>query len=282
VPVVRTLTGWAAASGPGCEFGVITADKWESLGEIAVEVASSPALTVFTGRLYMAYQGRDSSLNVTSYATGSWGEPTQIGARMMSASPSLVVYDGRLWAFYQGPDEDGHIHYASSANGTDWDVASEPIPGLRTSESPGAAEFKGRLYVFHQGSKHSGQMWYTSCDAGRAWNPDRRIENVVLSDSPSPVAFAGRLFLYYQGGGNNEQLWYTSSADALSWRDDARIASTSASYSPSARLINGALFVASNDGHKRLRVTRSRDGLSWESVEIADAVLSRSPSIVAY
>jgi hypothetical protein len=285
VPVIRLLGAWTAASSTGCEFGVLTQDnRWDSLGEVAIALDGSPSLATFHETLFLAFQGEGGSLNVASYSRSAtmWSEPVCVGKRIMSESPRLVVHEGLLWAFYQGPKHDRYIWFATSPDGVTWTICPDRIPKTRLSSSPGPLVFKDRLYVFHQGIDGDGYLWFTSRGPDGAWAKDTRLEGVRMTDSPSGTVFGDRMYVFHQGVEKNEELWYTSSGDGIGWRADAQIGAANVLFSPAAVVANEALQVVFNQGDKKLGLSRSIDGFSWQTTEVTGAALVDGPSVANF
>jgi hypothetical protein len=204
-------------------------------------ISGSPALAVYSGKLYSACRGQGNSGQIvyqTSDGT-TWSDQKLVRNFRISASPALAVYKNKLYLAHQGDGNSGQILY-TTFDGTNW-TDDTLIKNCGISGSPALAVYKGRLYLAHQGYGGSGEIWYTTFD-GMTWSKDTLIVNCGMSESPALAVYNGELYLAHQGYGNSGQILYTT-FDGTTWASDTLIAGCGMSASP-ALAVFGKLYLA--------------------------------------
>jgi hypothetical protein len=233
--------------------------------------SSSPALAVFNGALYLAYQGCGSHIGelwYTTYKGLDWLNPIQIPGVRMSESPSLAVFNGKLYCAYQGPNNDGEVRYTTTSDGVNW-AADTQIPYMGMSGSPSLAVFNGKLYLAHPGGVGS-VPWYTATSDGVNWTLDTPLdqsEMFAMSGSPSLATFNGKLYCALTQGDSNKELWCTTTSDGVNWSTGTQIPHIGMSGSPALTVYEGKLYVWHQGEGENCEVwyTRTSDGVNWEA-----------------
>jgi hypothetical protein len=239
-----------------------------------VVASPSPALALFNGKLYLAYQGYDShstELWYTTYDTMkrpyTWSTtPVHIPDIAMSESPSLAVFDGKLYLAYQGcGTHSSELWYTTTSDGVHWTTATH-IPNIGMSGSPSLAAFDGKLYLAHHGGGSNSELWYTTTSDGVSWPRDIHIPNIGMSASPSLAVFNGKLYCAHRAG-DNSGLWYTSTSDGVNWPSDVHIPDIAMSGSPALAVCNGSLYAMHQGGgnNGELWYTTTPDGVNWKA-----------------
>jgi hypothetical protein len=256
------------------------------------QASASPALALFNGKLYLAYQGYGNHSSELWYTTcdvrsgaPSWSTTSiHIPYIGMSESPSLAVFNGKLYCAHQGGAHNSELWYATTSDGVNW--RDTQIPNIGMSESPSLAVFNGKLYCAHQGGAHNSELWYATTSDGVNWT-DTHILHIGMSGSPSLAVFNGDLYCAHQGGDNNGELWYTTTFNGVHWAPDTKIPSIGLSGSPASAVFNGNLYLMHQGGGNsgQLWYTRSSDGVIWADdscvgVESGDYLtVSGSPAV---
>jgi hypothetical protein len=201
-------------------------------------ISSSPALTVFGGKLYLFHQGKSDSggLWYNAFDGGSWAGDKSVDNVGISASPSAVVGDdGRLYVIHQGNLNTGQLWSTSADTNLNFS-GDRRASNTVMSAGPGAiVQGDGSILCLHQGGSNSGQLWWNTLSQG-SWTGDHWIGGSRMSDFPAVVSYGGKLHAYYQGAGNNGKLMHISrNLAGGDWSGESQISlQVSISDSPSA------------------------------------------------
>jgi hypothetical protein len=116
---------------------------------------SAPALAVFNGTLYCAFQANDPRhiLYVTSSGDGqNWLTPANgIPDVVIGSAPALAVFDNRLYCAYQADDSTQALCVTSSGDGQNWEPPRR-YDGIPIGSAPALCVVGDRLYVGFQNS----------------------------------------------------------------------------------------------------------------------------------
>ena len=165
----------ARGDGATTMFTSFDGTAWADAGPLpsaanGFQVAGSPALAVFNGRLYCVRQGTGKNTGQlwgSSFDGASWTVDgpirTATSTLGVTGSPALVNFNARLYCIRQGAGGKGWT-WSAAFDGTSWsDDGLLPTAtnafGIGGS-SPGLAVFNGALYCARQGRGDSG---YTTC-----------------------------------------------------------------------------------------------------------------------
>lgn len=251
-------------------------------GATSFGMSDSPALAVYSGKLYLAYQGSGNNGQAFyhTFDGTSWSDVNLIPDCGMTASPALAVYRKKLYLAHQNYGNGGQIWY-KTFNGTTW-TADTLIRSSGIGGSPALAVYKDKLYLAHQGYNNSGQIWYTTFD-GMIWSQDTLIGHGGMSESPALAAYNGKLYLAHQGYGKNGEIRYMT-FDGTTWTWDNLIAGYEMSASPALAVFSGKVYLAhrSKGASGDLRYT-AFDGHSWSAdTVVSDRAISASPALAMF
>jgi hypothetical protein len=116
---------------------------------------SAPALAVFNGTLYCAFQANDPRhiLYVTSSGDGqNWLTPANgIPNIVIGSAPALAAFDNKLYCAYQADDSTQALCVTSSVDGVNWDTP-RVYSGIPIGSAPALCVLGHRLYVGFQNS----------------------------------------------------------------------------------------------------------------------------------
>jgi hypothetical protein len=80
-----------------------------------------PVLLMFNGRLFIAWTGTDSRLNVMSSADlGATWQNKQTLNETSPTEPAIAVFGGKLILMWNGTDFENHLNFIESADGIHW------------------------------------------------------------------------------------------------------------------------------------------------------------------
>src|SRR5215467_5674566 len=175
--------------------------------------SDSPAMTVFNGRLYVAWKGAggDERLFYNSSRDGVNFTNQQIlpGTGGTGASPTLAVFNGRLYVAWKGAGGDERLFYNSSRDGVDF-TNQQILPGTGgSSASPALAASNAQLYVAWKGAGGDERLFYNSSRDGVNFTGQQIIPGTGgTGASPTLAVFNGRLYVAWKGAGGDERLFY--------------------------------------------------------------------------
>jgi hypothetical protein len=177
----------------------------------------APALTTFGGRLYVAWTGLDSRLNMASSADGVHFSTPVTFNTFSGSSPALAAFNGRLYLGWTGFD--GRINLASSPDGARFDRAEvfaqtsfKPVViakiNTQMEMAPALASFDGRLWLAWTGSDPQHHLNSMSSADGMTFS-QLTTYPATSEDAPALVVQHGtspnqpdRLVLGWTGVGN--------------------------------------------------------------------------------
>ena len=192
-------------------------------------MGGAPALAVFNGLLYCAFQSNDNlgQLFVThNFANDVWLEPAQqIPGNQTASRPALAAFNGQLYCAYQANDGTGALTVISSADGENWSNPPLSFNNILMAGAPALAEFNGALYCAFQERAPGGGpgLFVTSTTDGQNWvSPAQLAPGQQLRGAPVLAAFRGRLYCAYRGPPsgptpNISSLGVTTSLDGANW-----------------------------------------------------------------
>lgn len=219
-------------SGALC-YSTFDGTAWSAQGVVPnVTISASPLAVVFTGVLYVFYEGGGDNAGELWYCgltQGGWSPQAQVTGISISGQPSGVVYQppnygaAPLFIFHAGASGSGQLFYCECSACT-WD--NGPIAGPGLSFGPSATVFNGQPYVFYQGPGQNGELSYSFQTVDQdgslsgVWTGGT-APNATIVQSPSaivgtlPGSSGTMIYIFYQQGG---ELWY-STYDGNAWTD---------------------------------------------------------------
>ena len=207
-----------------------------------VGTSVGPSLSVYNGRLYMAWKGIDndqriwfSSFGPSNFNGTAWAPQQQVQGVGTSVGPSLSVYNGRLYMAWKGIDNDQRIWFSSfgpsNFNGTAW-APQQQVQGVGTSVGPSLSVYNGRLYMAWKGIDNDQRIWFSSFN-GTSWAPQQQVQGVGTSVGPSLSVYNnGRLYMTWKGITNDQRIWF-SSFNGTAWAPQQQVQGVGTSYKPS-------------------------------------------------
>ncbi|MGO1052577.1 hypothetical protein [Crossiella sp. CA198] len=160
-----------------------------------VRHTDSPALTVFNGKLYGLYLGKDQKQYLTTSADGLIWTPATVTlpGHQTNARPALTVFNGKLHAAWKAFNS-SWMFLASSPDGVNWTLVSRVAPDGGTGSSPALAATGGKLYAAWRGISPDGNLYGSYSSDGATWAPQHYVARGSQSGtSPSLTAADGRL-----------------------------------------------------------------------------------------
>jgi hypothetical protein len=123
------------------------------IGVDGILMGSAPALAVFNGTLYCAFQADNAThtLHVTSSADGdSWVSPAKpITGIKIGSAPALTAFKNRLYCAYRADDQTHALCVTSSVDGENWDLPQR-YEGISIGSAPALCALDRQLYVAFQ------------------------------------------------------------------------------------------------------------------------------------
>ncbi len=154
-----------------------------------------PALAFGNGKLFLAWNGLDQRLMVSSSADGVTFTPAVRLAHTSSTSPGLLFANGKLFLVWRGTDAGGHLNVIDSADGVTFanNVTSPEASAFR----PALASVDGLYFVW------TGLVPGRNINVRVGATPATLANKQTFSDgsqaSPALVAFTGSLRLSWSG-----------------------------------------------------------------------------------
>lgn len=191
-----------------------------------------PALAVFNGRIYIAWTGTDSQLNVMSSPDGvTWNENTHARLGQFAQwGPSLAVFNSKLFLAFTNSssnDTNSAVALMFSTNGTTFTVPAF-LPPFSKSEFP----------------------------------PETFEESIR---GPALAVFKSELFVAW----SNEplKLNFASSSDGTHFGNRVEVASPTPSVKVAASATETNLVIAfQEEQHNMIAILRSSDGVTVKSI----------------
>jgi hypothetical protein len=141
------------ASGTDGKLIVISTADGNTFGTefTPVVMGSSPAMTVFKNRLFLAFQANDPShsLFVTSAAdrVKFTNPPQSFPGTQLGSAPAMTALGGRLYIPFQAADDSADaLSVTSSTDGVNFTTPTAN-PGILLGGAPGSGESDQRLFV---------------------------------------------------------------------------------------------------------------------------------------
>ena len=187
VPILLSTgkRGRAIPVGDGPSAIAIAAHRWtHPATQPQALTVQSPALAVFKGKLYAAWNGQTGDrIWYSAYNGSSWSGQQTVGwaggHALTGKAPALAVLDGHLYAAWTGATGD-KIWY-SSYNGTRWSV-QHTVTGswgsALNSTGPALAVLFGKLYAGWTETSTSRIAFSTL--SGTTWTPPRVLSVTSL------------------------------------------------------------------------------------------------------
>jgi hypothetical protein len=167
-----------------------------------------PALTVFDGRLYIAWKGIGGSqlINVESSSDGvNFGNKVTL-AESTDFGPALASFGGRVYIGWMGRDKDHQLNLESSSDGVNF--GNKVTIPQSTSAGPALADANGQLYIAWVGIDKERHLNVESSSNGvnfgnKVTLPETSEGNVgptFRHPSPALAGFDGSVYIAWKGG----------------------------------------------------------------------------------
>jgi subtilisin family serine protease len=246
-----------------------------------VYIGSAPALAMFDGRLYLAFQAVNRSLTLhvsTLNADGRTFPPaTPSPDVQIGSAPALAFFNDKLYVAFQAANDSHTLHVSTLNDDGITFPRATPSPDVQIGSAPALAVFNNKLYVAFQANDDSHTLFVSTLnDDGITFPQATPSPNVKIGSAPALAAFRNTLYVAFQADDDSGTL------HASRLNDDG-ITFPSATPSPDvqvgttpalASLDNKLLYVAfrSTDGSYSLMVSRLDDGLKFPTA-------TESPSV---
>lgn len=234
----------------------------------AVTMGSSPATTVFNGKLYLAFRSNDSRniLFVTSSSDGiHFGAATEYYNIVMGSAPALAVYNGQLYVGFQANDASHQLFLSSSSDGVTFRPATG-YPGIAIGGAPSLGVFNNKLIVGFQANDASHRFFLATSSDGVNFSTTA-YPNILMGSSPSLAVFNNQLFVAFQANDAGHALFVSASSDGVNFPSATGYPNIQIGSAPSLAASNGALYVAfsANDSSNALFMSASTTGTNFPS-----------------
>jgi hypothetical protein len=295
-PSVTAVAGPSVTAVAGRSVTAVAGPSAKWMGPYTIPSAMSyegaPALAVYDGLLYAAWQGQSSPYHIwySTYNGATWSPQVEVPHALTNTytGPTLAVYDGDLYLAWQGQSSPYHIWYASF-NGTSWSNQAEvPDALVNASSAVGMAAYDGDLYLAWTGQSSPYQLWYSAFN-GTSWAPQAKIPSATSSgafyyaDTPL-VSYGGILYVSWATGPDAE-LEYAAFAEG-SWGaalpvDGGGVTSTAG---PALTVLGSKMYESWSTVIGGFPVGwESFNGASWSKVkEIPKSETNIGPGLAAY
>ena len=242
---------------------------------------NGPSLTVFNGKIYMAFTGEKGHLNVCSLAPDTKWESPVVSENTSNNSPSLAAFTGQnlnecLYMAFTGTNNSLYICSSEDAE------FNNKIKLNNTSYgSPSLAVFQGRLYMAFTGTNQSLYIWSSS--DGKFFENQAKLSN-TSSCAPSLAVFKGqdgieRLYMAFTAVGSHRYLSVWSSVDGTTF-DQPIIFTDHQSYvSPSITAFKDLLYIAFTGPDNSINIASSSDGRNFGHYLILPLTSAAAPSL---
>ncbi len=193
--------------------------------------ATGPGLTIFQGRLFMAYRGilGDEGIWVSSSADGiNWDPHQSINGIGSLEGPSLATFKGQLYMIYRGVEEDEQIYWTRSSDGVHWNPnPPDPNPqrqlGGTTASVPQLVAFGDKLLAIWRGIIGDQELWFSINRGGTEWDTPQTIPNKGSNLGVGLAVFQGQVIMAYPGIDDDQTIYWAHSDDGENWSDQRPI-----------------------------------------------------------
>ncbi|MFC4010217.1 hypothetical protein ACFOY2_23525 [Nonomuraea purpurea] len=243
--------------------------------------ASSPAVTEFQGKLFVAHRGNvdDASLWWTLYdAQEGWSEDQRFPKHFSRSGPALAVYDGQLFCVHRGSGDDAL--WWTRWDGSSWS-ADFRLPQHFSAAAPALAAYDGQLFCVHRGSAGDESLWWSRWN-GLSWSSDQRFPSHFSRSAPALAAYRGHLYCVHRGSGDDTALWWTR-WDGSSWSPDQKLPGHYSAEGPALAVFKDQLFCLHRGAVDQSLWWTSFDGVNWsQDMRLPGHFSAESPAIIAY
>jgi hypothetical protein len=149
-----------------------TADgaSWSSVRFTGEKSAKPPTLTVFQGKLFMAFRGGSTkNVYIKSTSNGVNWNNSVFTKQKSSEAPSVTVHNNQLFMAFKGSSTQ-YIYLMRSSNGTNWSGAWIPNKSWNTNKGPAIVSYENRLYLSFKGRSSSKVYYASSANGINSWN----------------------------------------------------------------------------------------------------------------
>jgi hypothetical protein len=197
-----------------------------------------PALGVYNGDLYVAWEESDNQISYASYNGTTWTSPASIPSALTKQTPALGAYDGRLYLAWTGQSQ-GKVWF-SRFNGATWSTPAV-IPTAVTYPQDAItalAAYDNKLYASWGGpgdkigyASFNGKKWSTPNTFASEWynGPALAVDGGLLYDA----------WTDYNSGAP-----YYADFNGSTWTAETPISTGFTLESPGLAAYNGSLFAA--------------------------------------
>lgn len=213
-----------------------SSSSWVDFSDTGQTSGISPCITVFNGKLYMAYVDGSNVIQLIYTSDGnSWSQPSPTG-KSSKRGPAICSFQGKLFLAWSNAKND-NIFVTSSVDATNWG-GSVTDTGRNTSWAPSICAFKNTLFITWTGINTKKVKIISSTD-GSNWT--KFIETGQLSNSNPSIAMADNvLVIGFKAKSSNNLLMITSS-DGKKWSNNSKVEMTSP-YGPGITYTNGHMY----------------------------------------
>ena len=172
-----------------------TTYQWTEETIYEIHMVESPALAVYFGKLYCAYQ-RHSPKGQLDYAiydftTKRWTVNQPIKDAKLAESPAILSVLGKLYVFYHDAVAAKHLSYSVFDNNI-W-TAPKILTDVRIAGSPTLVSYQGKLLCFYR-EANSGILSYISLNNLGTTTMGVELKEadgkpIRISGSPSAISF---------------------------------------------------------------------------------------------
>jgi hypothetical protein len=256
---------------------------------------STPSLTLFNDKLYLAFLNGSNQLALSSWDPASadatrWSDPTVLSEGTSNPTstltPALIANGDALSVVWvdgtsklQGSTTTTPDLAVSNGAGPAFDWAQ--VAGASSPNTPALASNGSTVYMARRGSDNR-LYWTSSSDGGQSWGSWQPLPSgMTTNDAPSLAVVNGSLYLTYLGAGNQElNITQLTNAATNSWSAQTVVSNQSARNGLGAVAINET--VGSTEGLAIYYVANNSTGTilrTWSSTPLTASTWSASQQL---
>ncbi len=200
-------------------------DGWDAQQRVeGVGTSDRPALTMFAGRMWMAWKGieDDSGLYFSTFDGSAWAPQERIEGRGSSHGPTLAVFGNRFYMFWKGIGDDSRVFSAwiGDQSNAIWQAQREVTYTLAqaggnvslnigTSSRPAATTRGDAIVLAWKGVPGDTGIYFASLKDDE-WSGQIHLDGVGTSAGPGLVSVGGRLIMAWKGIPNDTGIYFST------------------------------------------------------------------------
>jgi hypothetical protein len=188
-------------------------------GPDTVASDANPALAVFNGNLYLAYNDAYGNSNFVVSSDGyNWGSQVYGcnpgGNYFYDASPTLAVFGSYLYVGLRDHDTQAMVICRIASNNS---VTVTEYPSITLNFNPGLGVFNGSLYAAIESNANSHTIYFYTSPDGSNWTLQTGASQDQSSTAPTLAVHNGILYMGFRSNDSRDLFFYKYSTDGVNF-----------------------------------------------------------------